>query len=299
MNTGKNEQQNRFDEALKTALQNAPAEGCPEPEEVEQAVALGRRFVHWHQVMDHIAACKSCLQTALTFEKLERAKKISKMAWLKKFAQTHIRVDDGLRDGATELPDWCLAFLRRFSFEAPAAAYRAAATNRQPTVRVASPPLENSSVVSFPAAIAWREAPAAIGYEVSLEQSRAGIGNGFETVAKAVTQRPEWVHQARIKPGRRVRIRIRPRCVDLDLSATTVETVIEFRVLSNKQREQAEWAIEAAPAAPLTAAIVLSALGLHIEALKAAERIAENDQRKKLEAHIASKIESRRTEMGD
>ncbi|GEM_PF-3937159 len=299
MSVRKEEPRNRFDEALKTALQNAPAEGCPEPEEVEQAVVLGKRFVRWHQVMDHVAACKSCLETAQTFEKLERAKKISKMAWLKKFAETHIRVDDGLRDGATKLPKWCLAFLRQFSFEAPAAAYRAATTNRQPAVRVASPPLENSSVVSFPAAIAWRETPGAIGYEVSLEQSRPGIGNGFETVAKAVTERPEWVHGARIKPGRRVRIRIRPRCGDLELSATTVETAVEFRTLSNKQREQAEWAIDAAPAAPLTAAIVLSALGLHIEALKAAERIAENDQRKKLEAHIASKIEARRAEMGD
>lgn len=250
-------------------------EECLPGEQLVELAELGRKCPDYEARMDHVALCTNCYHLFVSLQEVEtlHQQTFKNESLLDKLLSLGIRSEEGrLYENKTLLPGWVQNLLQPLA-AAPtmAAAYRSAAL-ATPGIQFIQPDAGSQAVEDTLPIFVWEPVPGAPGYEVKLEV----FNQQFTEVPDALQVDGTT---ARLKPGlqleeqREYRLHIQP-LPDIDsfsLTPLAGETVVAFKVLSEAERKQQEWARANVKSAPLSSGMTLYNLGFYAEALEVVE----------------------------
>jgi len=250
-------------------------EECLPGEQLVELVELGRKCPDYEARMDHVALCSNCYHLLVSLQEVETVyqQTFKRESLLDKLLSLGIRSEEGrLYENKTFLPGWVQNLLQPLATApAMAAAYRSTAL-AAPGVHLIQPDAGSQAIEDPHPVFVWEPVQDAPGYEAKLEV----LDQHFTEIPDALQVEGTT---ARLKPGlqleeqREYRIRIQP-LPDIDsfsLAPLAGETVFAFKVLSEAERKQLEWARANMRSAPLSSGMTLYNLGLYTEALEVME----------------------------
>lgn len=257
-------------------------EECLPGEQLVELVELGRKCPDYDARMDHVALCSNCYHLFVSLQEVETLyQQVSKKGFsLTELFSLGIRNQEGqIYENKTPLPAWVQNMLQPLTTVPPAAmAYRSAVLAAPPGVQLAQPDAGNQALAETNPHFTWEPVPGAPGYEVKLDVMGAQwteIPDALQVEGTTASLKPGF----QLEEGHEYRLRILPM-PDLDsfnLVPLAEETVFMFKVLSEQERKQLEWARANVKNTPLGSGITLYHLGFYTEALEVVELWQESE----------------------
>jgi hypothetical protein len=273
---------------------------CPPGEQLVELAELGRKCPDYDERIDHVALCSNCYHLFVSLQEVEtlHQQTFKREPLLDKLLSLGIRREEGrLYENKTLLPGWVQNLLQPLATApAMAAAYRSTAL-AAPGVQLLQPDAGNQALEDTNPLFAWEPVPGAPGYEVKLDV----METQWTEMPGAL---PVEGTTARLKPGlqleeqREYRLRIQP-LPDIDsfsLTPLAEETVFAFKVLSEAERKQLEWARANVKQTPLSSGMTLYHLGFFAEALGMVELWQESEVKEQWLSTIRQVLAMRRTD---